>query len=231
MCVGSPEPKEDAVKDSSDKLPTNLKAGFVERDEQPRMSETGFYEQERGRGNVAEKSTGVRQATATSPRERPSTPEMRDLAIRNIEKRIDERSDTVNPLVPGGNVLNVVNAVGNFFAERMIAGLKGGQDPVYGSSGDVIGTRDPDSGRLMEGRDDLTVDGVSYNTIAEANRARNEKERRESDPDQEPETRDRDTESATNPLPPDSNRRSMLALRQAKSAQASAGSGRRGTGL
>jgi len=229
MCVGSPEPKEGATKDSSDRLPTNLKAGFVERRPQPRMSGTGFAEQERGRGNVAEKATGVRQATATSPRERPSTPEMRDLAVRNIQKRIDDRNDTVNPFVPGGNVMNVANAMGNFFAERMIRGLQAGQDPVYGSSGDVIGTRDPDSGRLMEGRDDLTVDGITYNTIAEATRARNARDARERDPD--PEIPDRTVASATNQITPDGNRRSMLALRQAKSAASSRGPGRRGTGL
>ena len=143
------------------------------------MSGTGFYEQERGRGNVAEKATGVRQATATSSRERPSTQEMRDLAIRNIQKRIDDRSEPENPLIPGATVFNLFNAIGNFSAERMIAGLRGGQDPVYGSSGDVIGTRDPDTGRLMEGRDDLTVDGVSYNTIGEANSARAARDARE----------------------------------------------------
>tara|TARA_R100000388_G_scaffold85907_2_gene65157 strand:- start:786 stop:1478 length:693 start_codon:yes stop_codon:yes gene_type:complete len=225
MCVGSPEPKEGATEDSSDKLPTNLKAGFVERRPQPRMSGTGLYEQERGRGNVAEKATGVRQETATSPRERPTAPEMRDLAVRNIQNRIDNRSATVNPFIPGGNVLNVANAVGNLFAERMIRGLQAGQDPVYGSSGDVIGTRDPDSGRLMEGRDDLTVDGVSYDTIAEATRARNTRDARERDPD--PEIPDRPIASATNPIAPDGNRRSMLALRQARSAAASRGPGRR----
>ena len=229
MCVGSPEPKEGATKDSSDRLPTNLKAGFVERRPQPRMSGTGFYEQERGRGNVAEKATGVRQATATSPRERPSTPEMRDLAIRNIQKRIDDRSNPENPLIPGATALNIFNAIGNFSAERMIAGLRGGQDPVYGSSGDVIGTRDPDTGRLMEGRDDLTVDGITYNTIGEATAARNAKAARERDPD--PEIPDRTVASATNPITPDGNRRSMLGLRQAKSAAASRGPGRRGTGL
>ena len=106
-------PKKVPVKDSSDRLPTNLKAGFVERRPQPRMSGTGFYEQERGRGNVAEKATGVRQATADIPRERPSTPEMRDLAIRNIQKRIDDRPDTVNPLLPGGNRFELFNAMGN----------------------------------------------------------------------------------------------------------------------
>lgn len=229
MCVGSPEPKEGATKDSSDRLPTNLKAGNVERRPQPRMSGTGFYEQERGRGNVAEKATGVRQATATSPRERPSTPEMRDLAIRNIQKRIDDRSDTVNPLVPGGNVMNVFNAMGNFFAERMIRGLQAGQDPVYGSSGDVIGTRDPDTGRLMEGRDDLTVDGIRYNTIGEAQAAANRKAARERDPD--PERPDRTVASATNPITPDGNRRTMLAMNEARSASASRGPGRRPTGL
>lgn len=226
MCVGSPEPKEGATEDSSDRLPTNLKAGFVERRPQPRMSGTGFYEQERGRGNVAEKATGVRQATATSPRERPSTPEMRDLAVRNIQKRIDDRT------AEGGSpvmTLNIANAMGNFFAERMIRGLQAGQDPVYGSSGDVIGTRDPDSGRLNEGRDDLTVDGITYNTIGEATAARNAKAARERDPD--PEIPDRTVASATNPITPDGNRRSMLALRQAKSAAASRGPGRRGTGL
>lgn len=230
MCVGSPEPKEGATQDSSDRLPTNLKAGFVERRPQPRMSPTGFYEQERGRGNVAEKATGVRQATATSPRERPSTPEMRDLAIRNIQKRIDDRADTVNPLIPGGNLLNAANAMGNFFAERMIRGLQAGQDPVYGSSGDVTGTRDSNTGRLIEGRDDLTVGGTTYNTVAEADRARrnielqNEEDSAVSNPD-------RPISSATNPVTPDGNRRSMIALRQAKSSAASRGPGRRGTGL
>lgn len=226
MCVGSPEPKEGATEDSSDKLPTNLKAGFVERRPQPRMSGTGFYEQERGRGKVAEKATGVRQATTDDPRERPTTPEMRDLAVRNIQNRIDNRSDPVNPFVPGGNILNVANTVGNFFAERMIRGLQAGQDPVYGSSGDVIGTRDPNTGRLMEGRDDLSVDGVSYDTIAEANAARNRRNQRESE-DPDPEIPDRPIASATNPIAPDGNRRSMLALRQARSAAASRGPGRR----
>tara|TARA_R100001440_G_scaffold38698_2_gene58346 strand:- start:13577 stop:14260 length:684 start_codon:yes stop_codon:yes gene_type:complete len=227
MCVGSPEPKEGATKDSSDRLPTNLKAGFVERRPQPRMSETGFYEQERGRGKVAEKATGVRQATTDDPRERPSTPEMRDLAVRNIQKRIDDRNDTVNPFVPGGNVLNVVNAMSNFFAERLIRGLQAGQDPVYGSSGDVIGSRDPDTGILKEGRDDLTVGGISYNTIAEANRARAAKNARERDS----EVPDRPIASATNPVVTDTNRRSMIPLRQARSSAASRGPGRRGTGL
>ena len=230
MCVGSPEPKEGAVKDSSDRLPTNLKAGFVERGPQPQRGASGFYDQERGRGNVAEKATGVRQATATSPREYPSTPEMRDLAIRNIEKRIEDRNDTVNPLVPGGNVLNVVNAMGNFFAGRLIRGLQAGQDPVYGSSGDVTGTRDPETGRLMEGRDDLTVDGTRYNTIAEANRARRDIEIQNQE-DPVVTTPDRPVASATNPVATDGNRRSMIALRQAKSAAASRGPGRRGTGL
>ena len=229
MCVGSPEPKEGATQDSSDKLPTNLKAGFVERRPQPRMSGTGFAEQERGRGNVAERATGVRQANAESPRERPSAAEMRDLAVRNIQQRIDNRPDTVNPLLPGGNVLNIANAMGNLFAQRTIAGLKAGQDPVYGSSGDVTGTRDPNTGRLMEGRDDLTVDGVSYDTIAEANRARTARDARERDPD--PEIPDRTVASATNPITPDGNRRTMLALRQAKIAAASRGPGRRDTGL
>ena len=92
MCVGDPEPKEGATKDSSDKLPTNLKAGYVERRPQPKMSGTGFYEQERGRGKVAERATGVRQATTDDSRERPSAEEMRDLAVRNIQKRIDDRT-------------------------------------------------------------------------------------------------------------------------------------------
>lgn len=226
MCVASPEPKEGATKDSSDRLPTNLKAGFVERRPQPRMSGTGFMEQERGRGNVAEKATGVRQATATSPRERPSAPEMRDLAVRNVQKRIDDRT------AEGGSpvmTLNIANALGNLFAQRIITGLKAGQDPVYGSSGDVIGTRDPDTGRLKEGRDDLTVDGVSYNTIGEANRARAARDARERD--SSPEIPDRPVSSATNPIAPDGNRRSMIALRQAKSAASSRGPGRRGTGL
>ena len=226
MCVGSPEPKEGATKDSSDRLPTNLKAGFVERRPQPRMSGTGFAEQERGRGNVAEKATGVRQATATSPRERPSTPEMRDLAVRNIQKRIDDRTaEGGSPIM----TMNVANAMGNFFAERLIRGLQAGQDPVYGSSGDVIGTRDPDTGRLMEGRDDLTVDGVRYNTIGEATAARNAKAARERDPD--PERPDRTVASATNPITPDGNRRTMLAMNEARSASASRGPGRRPTGL
>lgn len=227
MCVGSPEPKEGATEDSSEKLPTNLKAGFVERRPQPKMSGTGFYEQERGRGNVAEKATGVIQEKATDERQRPTTPEMRDLAVRNIQKRIDDRT------AEGGSpvlTLNIANAMGNFFAERMIRGLKAGQDPVYGSSGDVIGTRDPDSGRLMEGRDDLTVDGITYNTIGEATAARNAKKARERDPDP-PSMPDRPIESATNQITPDGNRRSMIALRQAKSAAASSGPGRRGTGL
>ena len=228
MCVGSPEPKEGAVEDSSDRLPTNLKAGYVERRPQPKMSGTGCYEQERGRGNVAEKATGVRQKNATSPRERPTEAEMRDLAIRNIQKRIDDRT------AEGGSpvmTVNIANAFGNLAAQRMIAGLKAGQNPVYGSSGDVIGTRDPDTGRLMEGRDDLTVDGVSYDTIAEANRARDEKYRRESGSDSDPEVPDRPIDSATNPTVTDGNRRSMLALRQARSGAASSGPGRRGTGL
>ena len=113
----------------------------------------------------------------TSPRERPSAEEMRDLAVRNIQQRIDNRTSE-NPLLPGYNVLNIANAMGNLFAQRTIAGLKAGQDPVYGSSGDVTGTRDPNTGRLMEGRDDLTVDGVSYDTIAEANRARTARDRK-----------------------------------------------------
>tara|TARA_B100001248_G_scaffold242025_1_gene209262 strand:+ start:31054 stop:31734 length:681 start_codon:yes stop_codon:yes gene_type:complete len=226
MCVGSPEPKEGATKDSSDRLPTNLKAGFVERRPQPRMSGTGFAEQERGRGNVAEKATGVRQATATSPRERPSTPEMRDLAVRNIQKRIDDRTaEGGSPIM----TMNVANAMGNFFAERLIRGLQAGQDPVYGSSGDVIGTRDPDTGRLMEGRDDLTVDGVRYNTIGEATAARNAKAARERDPD--PERPDRTVASATNPITPSGNRRTMLGMNEARSASASRGPGRRPTGL
>lgn len=226
MCVGSPEPKEGATKDSSDRLPTNLKAGFVERRPQPRMSGTGFYEQERGRGKVAEKATGVRQATTDDPRDRPSTPEMRDLAIRNIQKRIDDRT------AEGGSpvmTLNIANAMGNFFAERMIRGLQAGQDPVYGSSGDVIGTRDPNTGRLMEGRDDLTVDGVRYNTIGEATAARNAKAARERDPD--PERPDRTVASATNPITPSGNRRTMLGMNEARSASASRGPGRRPTGL
>ena len=226
MCVASPEPKEGATKDSSDRLPTNLKAGFVERRPQPRMSGTGFYEQERGRGNVAERATGVRQATATSPRERPSAAKMRDLAVHNVQIRIDDRT------AEGGSpvmTLNIANALGNLFAQRTIAGLKAGQDPVYGSSGDVIGTRDPNTGRLMEGRDDLTVDGVSYNTIGEANRARAARDARERD--SSPEIPDRPVSSATNPIAPDGNRRSMIALRQAKSAASSRGPGRRGTGL
>ncbi len=226
MCVGSPEPKEGATKDSSDRLPTNLKAGFVERRPQPRMSGTGFAEQERGRGNVAEKATGVRQATATSPRERPSTPEMRDLAVRNIQKRIDDRTaEGGSPIM----TMNVANAMGNFFAERLIRGLQAGQDPVYGSSGDVIGTRDPNTGRLMEGRDDLTVDGVRYNTIGEATAARNAKAARERDPD--PERPDRTVASATNPITPSGNRRTMLGMNEARSASASRGPGRRPTGL
>lgn len=227
MCVGSPEPKEGATKDSSDKLPTNLKAGFVERGPQPRMSGTGFAEQERGRGNVAEKSTGVRQATATSPKEYPSAAEMRDLAVRNIEQRIDNRtSEGGSPIM----TVNIANAMGNLFAQRTIAGLKAGQDPVYGSSGDVIGTRDPNTGRLMEGRDDLTVGGTTYNTIAEADRARRDIELQNQE-DRVVTTPDRPVSSATNPVTTDGNRRSMIALRQAKSAASSSGPGRRGTGL
>ena len=225
MCWRS-RTQKGATKDSSDKLPTNLKAGYVERRPQPKMSGTGFYEQERGRGKVAEKATGVRQATTDDSRERPSAEEMRDLSVRNVQKRIDDRtSEGGSPIM----TVNIANAMGNLFAQRTIAGLKAGQDPVYGSSGDVIGTRDPNTGRLMEGRDDLTVDGVSYDTIAEANRARDARDRRERD--SSPEIPDRPVSSATNPITPDGNRRSMIALRQAKSAASSRGPGRRGTGL
>lgn len=221
MCVGGgPEPQEGAVKESSSKLPTGLKVGYVERSDQPQSGASGFYDQERGRGNAAPKATGVIQATATSPREQPEESELRDLAIRNLERRIDNRADTVNPLMPGGTVLNTANAVGNMFAERMIRDLRAGFDPITGFGGDVIGTRNPETGELATGRDELQDADTVY-------QAQQQQRRREAENKQEDQPVQERPESATNPSTPDGNRRSMIALNQARSSASSRGPGRR----
>ena len=222
MCVASNEPQEGATKDSSDKLPTNLNPGYVEREPQDRIEMSGLYGQERGRGNAAPKATGVNQMTATSSRAYPTMPEKRDHAIRSIEARVNERNSS------GGSpslALTAANVVGNLFADRMIRSLQAGNDPVYGAGGNVTGTRNQ-RGELVEGRDDLTVGGTTYSTIAEANNAR-DRIRRQNDDSATVETPDRPVESATNPVTPDGNRRSMIALNQARSGADSRGPGRR----
>lgn len=214
----TPKPK---VIDSSDRLPTNVAPGALVRGPQPQRGASGLYDQERGRMNAAPRATGVIQATGTDEPNYPSMPELRDQAIRSIQLRIDNRADTINPLMPGGSILNTANAFGNLFADRIIRSLRDGNDPVYSSSGQVTGTKDPSTGRLIEGQSDLLVDGVYYKTIAEAQRAQ-----RRIETDQEEAKQER-PESATNPVEIDGNRRSMLAMEQARSPSRSRGPGRR----
>jgi hypothetical protein len=122
---------------------------------------------------------------------------------------------------PGAGFITGLNVAGNIFAERLIRSLRDGNDPVYSSSGQVTGTKDSSTERLIEGQSDLLVDGVYYNTIAEAQNAQ-----RRLETDQEEAKQER-PESATNPVEIDGNRRSMLAMEQARSPSRSRGPGRR----
>jgi hypothetical protein len=217
--VSRPTPKPKVV-DSSARLPTNLKPGYVERGPQPQTGAVGLYDQERGRMNVAPKSTGVIQATGTDEPNYPSKPELRDHAIRSIESRIDNRDNP--PLaLPGAGIITGLNVVGNLFAERMIRDLRDGADPVYGAGGDVIGTQDSSTGELVTGRDELR----GFDTVYEAQQdsRRNEDE----DDNAPPIARPDRPPSATNPVEVDGNRRTMLAIEQARSPSRSRGPGRR----
>ena len=214
-----PTPKPTVI-DSSNRLPTNVAPGALVRGRQPQTGASGFYDQERGRMNAAPRATGVIQASGTDEPNYPSMPELRDQAIRSIQQRMDNRENPP-PLLPGAGFIAGLNAVGNIFAERLIRSLRDGNDPVYSSSGQVTGTKDPSTDRLIEGQSDLLVDGVYYNTIAEAQRAQ-----RRIETDQEEAKQER-PESATNPVEIDGNRRSMLAMEQARSPSRSRGPGRR----
>lgn len=218
----TPTPKPTVI-DSSDRLPTNVAPGALVRGPQPQTGASGFYDQERGRIDAAPRATGVIQASGTDEPNYPSMPELRDQAIRSIQQRIDNRENPP-PFLPGAGLITGLNAVGNIFAERMIRSLRDGNNPVYSSSGQVTGTKDPSTDRLIEGQSDLLVDGVYYNTIAEAQRAQRKKETEEAGQEEAKEER---PESATNPVEIDGNRRSMLAMEQARSPSRSRGPGRR----
>jgi Tfp pilus assembly protein PilX len=220
--IMTPTPKPTVI-DSRDRLPTNVAPGALVRGPQPQTGASGFYDQERGRMDAAQKATGVIQARGRDEPNYPSMPELRDQAIRSIQQRIDNRENPP-PLLPGAGLITGLNAVGNIFAERMIRSLRDGNDPVYSSSGQVTGTKDPSTDRLIEGQSDLLVDGVYYNTIAEAQRAQRKKETEEAGQEEAKEER---PESATNPVEIDGNRRSMLAMEQARSPSRSRGPGRR----
>jgi hypothetical protein len=222
MCVGGGDNNnnEPTVIDSSDRLPTNVAPGALVRGSQPQRGASGLYDQERGRMNAAPRATGVIQASGTDEPNYPSMPQLRDQAIRSIQQRIDNR-ENVPLYAPGAGFITGLNVAGNIFAERLIRSLRDGNDPVYSSSGQVTGTKDSSTERLIEGQSDLLVDGVYYNTIAEAQNAQ-----RRLETDQEEAKQER-PESATNPVEIDGNRRSMLAMEQARSPSRSRGPGRR----
>jgi hypothetical protein len=78
----------------------------------------------------------------------------KQVAIEQLKNRLSGR-EKPNLLIPFSSVKLAFYLISNSMNRLMISNLKAGQSPVFGSSGEVIGTKDTGSGKLTAGRDVL----------------------------------------------------------------------------
>ena len=79
------------------------------------------------------------------------TDEALKLAIMELEYSIAARTGPPAPL-PGAGIVLVMEQISNFAAHNMIKALRAGGEPIYSDVGHLIGVQDPDTHRLLGGR-------------------------------------------------------------------------------
>ena len=79
------------------------------------------------------------------------TDEAVKLAIMELEYSIAARTGPSAPL-PGAGIVLVMEQISNFAAHNMIKALRAGGEPIYSDVGHLIGVQDPDTHRLLGGR-------------------------------------------------------------------------------